>query len=249
MSQTEGIHEAKAKPQEVLCTVTDHRPVAAGTFQVSFSMLPAAPFKAGQFISLVIPASELNPKDVRRAYSIASFPELGGIQLCVALVQNGPGSTFLSKLKPGQTVKAYFPYGDFIFRTLPTRNAFFVATGTGISPFRSITMSQSYRAAPPRQATLLFGARTREDLLYMDELSKVPGLKRINCLSREDGAGDFFKGRVTDYLRNLGPDFPWAETDFYLCGNGAMIKEVEAFLKEKGLGKDAIKKEAYYQPR
>jgi len=55
---------------------------------------------------------------------------------------------------------------------------------------------------------------------------------------------------VTDYLRSLGSDYPWTETDYYLCGAGAMIDEVKAILTEKGVPKDAIHVEVYYkQPK
>jgi ferredoxin-NADP reductase len=36
---------------------------------------------------------------------------------------------------------------------------------------------------------------------------------------------------VTDVLKRLKTDFPWTETDFYLCGNGFMIRDVIQMLK------------------
>jgi NAD(P)H-flavin reductase len=65
-------------------------------------------------------------------------------------------------------------------------------------------------------------------------------------VSRPGAQWTGFKGRVTDYMRGLPPDFPWAETDYYLCGNGDMITEIKALLQERGVQKEAIHQEKYY---
>lgn len=57
-----------------------------------------------------------------------------------------------------------------------------------------------------------------------------------------------FKGRVTAYLRTLGSDYPWTKTQYFLCGNGAMIDEVKRLLAERGVAKESIHQEVYYKP-
>jgi ferredoxin-NADP reductase len=54
---------------------------------------------------------------------------------------------------------------------------------------------------------------------------------------------------VTDYLRSLGDDYPWQQTEFYLCGNGAMIEETKQLLASKAVPKESIHQEVYYKPK
>ncbi|HTL12150.1 MAG TPA: phenol 2-monooxygenase, partial [Bdellovibrionota bacterium] len=71
--------------------------------------------------------------------------------------------------------------------------------------------------------------------------------EHVTCLSRPTPGWEGFTGRVTHYLESLGDRFDWAGTDFYLCGNGDMIKEVKALLMErKGVAKEAVHVEKYY---
>ena len=232
---------------EYICTVEAQRMLTPTVFELTFTTNHPLEFKAGQFISCVIPGAGPNGRDLRRAYSIASPPEKRPIELCVKLVDGGPGTNYLYGCKPGTTFKGFAPYGDFVFKTQPTRRACFISTGTGIAPFRSMVLSKSYQAAPPKSAYSIFGVREQNELLYVEELSKRTDLHWTAGLSQPAHPDwDGHRGRVTDYLRSLGPDFPWLETDYYLCGNGQMITEVKAILTEKGVGKEAIHQEKYY---
>jgi NAD(P)H-flavin reductase len=240
---------------QYLCTVRGHRMITPSVFELSFDLSPvtegAAPFafRAGQYISVVVPGAGPNGRDLRRAYSIASSPEQYPVELCVKIVDNGPGSNYLNRLRPGETFKGFVPYGDFTYETPPNRHVCFVATGTGIAPFRSMLLSNEYRAAPARSATCLLGVRDEEELLYEKDFTGN-GAKWIPCVSQPKGEWKGFKGRVTDYLRSLGEDFPWRETEYYLCGAGQMIDEVRALLTERGVDKESFHREIYFkQPK
>jgi ferredoxin-NADP reductase len=56
-----------------------------------------------------------------------------------------------------------------------------------------------------------------------------------------------FRGRVTDWFRAQGDEFPWLETEYYLCGGGSMIDEVKQILAAKGVFKESIHQEVYYK--
>ena len=232
---------------EYICTVEGVRMITPTVFELAFGINHPLDFKAGQFISIVVPGAGPGGRDLRRAYSIASPPQKRPVELCVKLVDGGPGTNYLYSLKPGATFKGFAPYGDFVYKTQPARRACFISTGTGIAPFRAMVLSPSYQAAPPKAAYSIFGVREKAELLYADELTGRKDLDWVAALSQPappDWAG--FRGRVTDYLRKLPADFPWHETDFYLCGNGQMIAEAKTILTEKGVGKEAIHQEKYY---
>lgn len=242
MSQTE-----KVKAREFQCRVISNRPITSTVFELRFETNEPVEFKAGQFISVIVPGAGPGGRNLRRAYSIASAPHVRPIELCVKLVDGGPGTNYLHGLKEGATFQGVAPYGDFVYQTTPNRHACFISTGTGIAPFRSMMQSKQYEQAPPKHAYSFFGVRDEEEILYADELKALKNVTVVTALSRPAGAWNGFKGRVTHYMEALGADFPWTETDYYLCGNGDMIKEIKALLMEKrGVAKEAIHVEKYY---
>lgn len=252
-----------------LCTVKSHRMITSTVFELAFESepipsadpakcVPMEPFnfRAGQYISIVVPGAGPNGRDLRRAYSIASEPEKRPVELCVKIVDSGPGSNYLNNLRPGDQFRGYAPYGDFTYETPATRGVCFIATGTGIAPFRAMMLSKEFQMNLPVDALCILGIRDEEELLYKTELSdrifkSINGnsfcSKWIPCVSQPKREWAGFRGRVTDYLRSLGDSYPWKDTDYYLCGAGQMIDEVRAILTEKGVEKDAILREIYFK--
>jgi CDP-4-dehydro-6-deoxyglucose reductase len=231
---------------EFQCEVTSFKQLTPTVFETCFTTDKPVEFQGGQFISIVIPGAGPKGRDLRRAYSIASAPETRPVELCVKLVEGGPGTNYLYKLRAGDRFRGFAPYGHFVFEPKPGRDAIFISTGTGIAPFRSMILSDAYRAAPARKAVCLLGVREEEEVLYDQDLRALPGLEWVPCVSRPTGAWKGFKGRVTDWLRQA-QHVAWTETDYYLCGGGAMIDEVKALLTEKGVTKDSIYQEVYYK--
>lgn len=235
------------KPIEYQCTVTSFRMLTPTVFETTFEPNQPLEFKAGQFMSIIIPGAGPSGRDLRRAYSIASPPETRPVELCIKLVEGGPGTNYLFKLRPGDKFRAFASYGDFIYKPKPGRGVCFISTGTGIAPFRSMALSEHFTAHLPVKTLCLFGVRKEDELLYLDAFDNVPGFQFLPAVSRPEPSWTGFKGRVTDYLRALGDDFNWAETDFYLCGSGEMIAEVKAILTARSVQKDAIHQELYYR--
>lgn len=238
---------------QYLCKVKRFTVITPTVFEIAFEPDLPLSFEAGQFVSIVVPGAGPNGRDLRRAYSIASCPDTFPIELCVKLVEDGPGTNYLYKLRPGDTFRCYAPYGDFTFEPRPGRHACFISTGTGLAPFRSMLRSKHFASQAPASAMCLFGVRHEEELLYVEEMEAAEWegskLRWVPCVSRpkERTGWKGFQGRVTDYLRTLGGDYPWLETDYYLCGGSAMIDEVKQILMAKGVQKDAIHQEIYYR--
>lgn len=237
---------SKIVAQELTCRVERFEMLTPTTFELGFTVDKPFQFIAGQFLSALIPGAGPGGRDLRRAYSIASWPEKPQIELCIKIVEGGPGTSFLSKLRRGDTFKGVGPYGDFVYRAPAVgapRDAVFIATGTGVAPFRAIAQSAAFKKNPPRSATILHGVRMENELLYVDELKSLP-LTWVPAVSQPTPAWSGFRGRVTELLRS--GTYDWAASDFYLCGNGEMIKEVKALLTEKGVPKESILQEKYY---
>src|SRR5580693_718981 len=140
------------------------------TKHLEFEMLgiPRFGFVAGQWLSFK--TNKADGEEIVRAYSIASAPYGdNSFALCLNRVQDGFMSNFLCDMKEGDEIGCQGPFGDFILRP-PMRDTVFIATGTGIAPFRSMLrwlLNSSPEAAPDGRARhqghqlyLIFGNRT-----------------------------------------------------------------------------------------
>ncbi len=242
---------AKIPVKDMRFTISRHAFLTPTVFELVFTGSEPLEFRAGQFISVIVPGAGPNGRDLRRAYSIASRPEEPNIELCIKLVEGGPGTNYLNGLKPGDSFRGLAPYGDFVYKPKPGRDVCWISTGTGIAPFRSMMDSKLFQEQRPSKTICFFGVRTVDEMLYAEEFREKLGASNfISYISQakpdEKLPPGLNRGRITDGLRALGDAFPWTTTDFYMCGNGAMITEVTQILQERGVQKDAIHKEKYY---
>ena len=244
-----------SKAREYRCIVQSARWITPSVIELRVATLKPVRFEAGQFVSLEVPGlpepGTWKPRTVKRLYSLASAPGAADgkeFELCIKYQKGGLGSEFVKRLKAGDEFNMRAPFGDFVYDTDPSRSACFIATGTGIAPMRSIVTSEHFQSQPPRKALLLFGASDAGEILYPGVFEQH-GCEVVHALSRagrEPGPSTQFKGRVTDYLKSLPAHWNWHGTDFYLCGNGEMIREVTRLLKEAhGVSPAAIRAEAF----
>ncbi len=197
-------------------------------------------FTPGQFVSI---KEEVAGKEVTRAYSIASPPDGNRFALCLNRVPEGLVSPRLFALEPGEHVEVQEPLGYFTLRH-PERPAVFVATGTGIAPFRSILLAALPGSAP---ITLLFGARHVHGLLYREEFESLARrhahFRFIPTVTRPDEAWQGGAGRVQAHLDEALADH--AAPDVYICGLKEMVDDVRALLKQRGFDRRQIIYEKY----
>lgn len=193
-------------------------------------------FVPGQFLSLT---ADIGGSNVTRAYSIASAPRPGSgeFALCANLVEGGKFSPWLFAMKPGDEVEFKGPYGAFV-----PRQAFgspiFVATGTGIAPFRSMLLATPEQSA---SVTLIFGARYRDGLLYDDELWQLRDYRPT--LTRPPAGWHGRTGRVQNHVfEALGER---RDVDVYICGLKEMVDDLRTQLKAAGLDRKRIVYEKY----
>jgi CDP-4-dehydro-6-deoxyglucose reductase len=199
-------------------------------------------FEAGQFFSLSGPVDELT---ITRAYSVAAPPHGNRFELCLNRVSEGKFSPLLFSLNPGDEVDCKGPYGTFTLRQ-PVTDSVFVATGTGVAPFRAILHSQ-LAANPDHRFTLIFGVRYEGNLLYrseFDQLERDHGNFRFwPTLSRPD---ETWKGREGHVQRHLDEAIgERRDLTVYVCGLKAMVDDVRSILKAKGFDRKQIVYEKY----
>ena len=110
-----------------------------------------------------------------RSYSIASPPEVSALELTVERLDDGEVSPFLTgQLQPDDTIQLRGPIGGhFVWSALERRHPLLlVGGGSGIVPLMCMLRHRrlSGSAVP---AALLYSARTREDVIYHEELTDL----------------------------------------------------------------------------
>ena len=203
-------------------------------------------FTPGQFISVI---DREDGKEVTRAYSIASPRGGNRFALCLNRVEDGIVSPWLFRLKPGDELEVHEPLGYFTLRH-PGRRAVFVATGTGIAPFRSMLLDHLPRTQP--EITLLFGVRYEHGLLYREEFEDLarqyPKFRFLPTITRPDASWTGRTGRVQAHMDEAlairAPE-DLETIDVYICGLREMVDDVRKDLKQRGLDRRQIIYEKY----
>jgi CDP-4-dehydro-6-deoxyglucose reductase len=204
------------------------------------------------------PAPPARAQDLalKRSYSLASAPDGSSrFEIAVTRVQGGPGSTWLHSLEPGAVLPFSGPQGFFTRPVAGGPPALMVATGTGITPMRSM-MRASIAAGARSPMWLLLGVRHEEDVLYADELKAMARdhdfVRFEPTLSqpRDDWRGR--RGYVQAHLREL-----WTELErepagkphaphAYVCGLERMVSSVRGLLRgSMGLPRAQVHVERY----
>jgi NAD(P)H-flavin reductase/ferredoxin len=128
---------------------------------------PQFRFRPGQYMIFHVP--EIS-RVIRRSYSISSAPtDTSHFEICVRAVSGGYCSNYVHRLRPGATIQVEGPYGEFSLEPESNSEILMVATGTGISPIKSMLL-QLFERQTHRRIRLFFGLRNVSDLFYVDLL-------------------------------------------------------------------------------
>jgi ferredoxin-NADP reductase len=225
--------------------IQDHTP-STKSFWIEVPDTPAFDFIPGQFITLDLPIHEKVNKRWR-SYSIASWPDGSNVfELVIVLDKKGAGTTYLfENAHVGSTLSFRGAQGVFTIKEPIDADLYFICTGTGIAPFRSMIHHIKNKQLPHQQISLIFGCRTKESILYYEEMKElqqvVPGFAYIPTLSREQWEGR--SGYVHPVYEELCAEKKPAR--FFLCGWRGMIDEAKKRIVEMGYDRKDIHVEIY----
>ena len=154
----------------------------------------------------------------------------------------GVGSAYVFNLKPGDTVTAIGPFGDFHLK--PTqREMLYIGGGAGMAPLRAHLSHLFETEHTRRRVSFWYGARSRQEIYYADYFEQLAAahsnftfkLALSSPLPEDNwtGPAGFIHEVVLDqYLRDH-PD-PKA-VEYYLCGPPMMIRAVTKMLADLGV--------------
>ena len=214
-------------------------------------------WRAGQFISVQVGRSD-EGDPILRSYSLASRPvepgsstaATAGFRVLLKFVPGGVASAWFEALSPGETIRFTGPMGFFVLDLAHPGDVILAATGTGLAPM--IPMIEELLERDERgRIHLCFGVRQEQDLFWQariaDLVTRSRGRLSVETLLSQPRAGAPSPvGRITaDRLLSSLPDLN--KPTFYLCGNGAMIRDVKAGLLARGIDrKRQVRTEAFF---
>jgi ferredoxin-NADP reductase len=186
-----------------------------------------------------------------RSYSIASPPEVSALELTVDRLDDGEVSPFLTgQLQPDDTIQLRGPIGGhFVWSAEEPRHPLLlVGGGSGIVPLMCILRHRKLSGSPVR-AALLYSVRTREDVIYHNELTDMarndPRLTLRITLTRNvepgwsGGIGRIDLPAVQALLKDLGV------ADSFVCGSADFVEAASALLLQAGQPFDEIRTERF----
>ena len=191
-------------------------------------------YKPGQFVQVsVLGAGEV-------PISLCSSPtEQGYFELCIRKV--GAVTTAVSSLKKGDELGIRGPYGNgFPIDQIQGQAFLFVAGGIGLAPLRSAIRYIFDNKDNYCPTTILYGARTKEDIVFANELlkwGKQDNVRVFTTIDRQQEGWSGHTGVVTTLFRKIERPIIYKAL---VCGPPIMIHFAIKELLDLGLKAEDI---------
>lgn len=216
----------------------------------------AEPYAAVWKAQHVYASEAENDMPVRRNYSFASNPDVDkNLRFNVRIAtpprgqhcNAGTGSSYVFGLKPGDTITAIGPFGDFHIK--PTqREMVYIGGGAGMAPMRAHLSHLLETEQSERKISYWYGARSKQELFYQDYFEALardnPNFTFHAALSEPQPGEDWdgLTGFIHDVVKReyLAAHPDPRSVEYYLCGPPPMIKAATAMLKAMGVAQSQI---------
>jgi ferredoxin-NADP reductase len=193
--------------------------------------------RAGQHLDLRLTAED--GYQAQRSYSIASAPELEGLEITVELVDDGEVSHYLvEELRPGDQLEIRGPVGGhFSWSADEGGPLLLVAGGSGLVPLMAMVRHRAARSSDA-EIHLLVSARGPEDVLYAVELDGLAPARNLSITytytrTAPPGWTGFARRVDVAMLADVGPD-PARAPRCFVCGPTPFVEHVADLLVAAG---------------
>lgn len=194
-------------------------------------------FKAGQFGEYSIFG------EGESTFCIASSPTRKGYIECTFRV-TGRVTKALANCEEGDEIGFRGPYGNtFPIDDWKGKNLLFIAGGIGLPPLRCVIWNCLDLRDNFNDITILYGARSVQDLVYKHELAEWNSRSDVNLITTVDSGGETpdWQGKVGFVPTILKEVSPKSEnTIAAVCGPPIMIKLTLPVLFELGFKEENI---------
>lgn len=218
-------------------TYIGHQEVAPNTFTFSFKPNEPLAWHAGQHGMIEVKSTK--GKTMRRMFSLSSAPTEGIVSITTRYIGEAASDykKSLWALKSGDNVKLRGPVGPMYVRNSKQHNVF-IASGIGITPFRSILVEASL-GRQDLDGTLIYENRNTT-IIFKDEIEKISSLLKnfeVKFLTEPE---KFTEETIRLSVSDLGASM------FYLAGSPSTIKRYKKILSQLGVKRSQIKNDSFY---
>ncbi|MFF5147738.1 ferric reductase-like transmembrane domain-containing protein [Streptomyces sp. NPDC013157] len=168
-------------------------------------------------------------------YSLSAPPR--GDLLRITVKALGDHSAAVPLLRPGTRVWAEGPYGSLTADRASSHRTLLVAAGVGVTPLRALFETL------PGEVTLLYRARTAEDLALGGELEAIARWRGAQVLYALNGPQGERPALTAESLRATFPGL--AGYDVYICGPHGFAQELYGALRAAGVPDRRIHHESF----
>ncbi|KAI8962577.1 ferredoxin reductase-like protein [Daldinia sp. FL1419] len=201
-------------------------------------------------------------KPVVRPYTPTSDEDTKGyIELVVKKYPNGPMSTHLHDMVPGQRLDFKGPLPKYPWTANKHDHIALIAGGTGITPMYQLARAIFKNPDDKTKVTLVFGNVSEEDILLKREFAELENtypnrFRAFYVLDNPPKEWTGAKGYITkDLLKTVLPEPKSENIKVFVCGPPGLYKaisgtkvspsdqgELSGYLKELGYSKDQVYK-------
>lgn len=226
-SSTGSLADGRPGPVQVRAVVVDNRAAGAYRHLVLRADPAAAAARPGQFAAVAVGADPGQPTAtlLRRAFSLhrASPDGPDGPTLEIVVAAHGPGSTWVTRRRPGEELDLVVPLGRPFPVPAPGVPAVLVGGGYGSAPMGWWARELRSLGNP---VSAVFGAGDAARLFGVEDAAALTD--RLLVTTDDGSAGT--RGRVTDVL----PGMLAPGTQVYACGPMAMLRAVTRVAADHG---------------
>lgn len=173
-------------------------------------------------------------------FAIASGPGAASDRVSLLIKLGGAVADAIAALPAGAAVRTTKAQGKgFPMDRAGGRDLVLVATGSGVSPVRSVIEAIVARRGDFGKVSLYHGARTPDAFAYREEWDawRAAGIDVFPVVSRPQDSG--WTG-LTGYVQTHLDGVHLTTAIAFLCGQKAMVEAVKKALADKGMAPDAI---------
>ncbi len=199
--------------------------------------------RAGQHVDVRLTADD--GYTAQRSYSLASPPEQDDLDLIVERLDEGEVSPYLTnELRAGDQLEVRGPIGGYFVWPDGDGPVQLIAGGSGVAPFLSM-LGHHRSAQPSRQATLLYSARTADDLLGAAELAESAATVTVTLTRAAPANWDGLTGRVDEAMLSAHTLPPTRTPHVMVCGPTGFVETITRTLTMQGHDPSSIKTERF----
>lgn len=203
-------------------------------------------YRPGQYMEFTLPHDSVDSRGQRRYFTLASSPTEDTLRVGVKFYPKGSSYKHaMLEMSSRSTIVAASLGGDFTLPEDRRRKIVLIAGGIGVTPYRSM-VKYLIDKNEKRSVTLLYGARTAQDIAYKDVFEQARqqlGIRSLYVLSKAGTAlpdERYRAGYVTSDL--IQADIPdYQERLFYISGPQPMVAAVQDTLRSIGVSNENIK--------